>query len=166
LVTTLLGTPANTRTFEAIDGLLTVTSLFKSKSTAKSVKTKVLEFLYFYLMDESPSRTCSSSSTTTTPTGTNTPATAIRVSAGAGGAKAALQEVFEKGRHGSNGKSTVSSDETLVHDEDDGKTRLTRTTEEKQRILGRYLSNVEDLVEDLRESVPFGVAGGSVGVRA
>jgi len=116
-------------------------------------------------MDESPSRTCSSSSTTTTPTGTNTPATAIRVSAGAGGAKAALQEVFEKDRHGSNGKSTVSSDETLVHDED-GEARLTRTTEEKQRILGRYLSNVEDLVEDLRESVPFGVAGGGVGVRA
>ena len=34
----------------------------------------------------------------------------------------------------------------------------TRTTEEKQALLGRYLNNVEDLVEDLRESAPFGAA--------
>lgn len=32
----------------------------------------------------------------------------------------------------------------------------TKTTEEKQGLLGRYLNNVEDLVEDLRESAPFG----------
>lgn len=32
----------------------------------------------------------------------------------------------------------------------------TKTTDEKQRLLGRYLNNVEDLVEDLRESAPFG----------
>ena len=34
----------------------------------------------------------------------------------------------------------------------------TRTTIEKQRLLGRYLSNVEGLVEDLRESTPFETA--------
>ena len=34
----------------------------------------------------------------------------------------------------------------------------TKTTEEKQALLGRYLSNVEDLVEDLRESAPFGAS--------
>lgn len=28
----------------------------------------------------------------------------------------------------------------------------TKTTDEKQALLGRYLSNVEDLVEDLRDS--------------
>jgi hypothetical protein len=32
----------------------------------------------------------------------------------------------------------------------------TRTLEEKQALLGRYLSNVDDLVADLRESAPFG----------
>lgn len=32
----------------------------------------------------------------------------------------------------------------------------TKTTEEKQALLGRYLSNVEDLVQDLREGVAFG----------
>ncbi|KAJ9637672.1 hypothetical protein H2199_007162 [Coniosporium tulheliwenetii] len=52
LVTSLLSHPTNTRTFEAIDGLLTVTSLFKSRSTSQSLKLKVLEFLYFYLMPE------------------------------------------------------------------------------------------------------------------
>ena len=34
----------------------------------------------------------------------------------------------------------------------------TRTIEEKQDLLGRYMSNVQDLVEDLRESMPFGAA--------
>lgn len=37
--------------------------------------------------------------------------------------------------------------------DDEGRTR---TMEEKQALLGRYLNNVEDLVEDLRESTPFG----------
>ena len=34
----------------------------------------------------------------------------------------------------------------------------TRIIQEKQDLLGRHLSNVEDLVEDLRESMPFGAA--------
>lgn len=37
-----------------------------------------------------------------------------------------------------------------------GEASGTRTTEEKQGLLGRYLNNVEDLVEDLRETAPFG----------
>ena len=36
----------------------------------------------------------------------------------------------------------------------------TKSTEEKQVLLGRYLNNVEDLVEDLRGSAPFGPALG------
>ena len=52
LVTALLGTPANTRTFEKLDGLLTVTSLFKGRGTGREVKMKVVEFFYFYLMPE------------------------------------------------------------------------------------------------------------------
>jgi len=54
LVTALLATPQNTRTFEHMDGLLTVTSLFKDEETTQSVKVKLLEFLYFYLMPEAP----------------------------------------------------------------------------------------------------------------
>ncbi|MCJ1381816.1 hypothetical protein MMC17_004927 [Xylographa soralifera] len=54
LVSALLCTPANTRTFETLDGLLTVTSLFKSRSASREVKMKSVEFFYFYLMPETP----------------------------------------------------------------------------------------------------------------
>ncbi|UKZ75226.1 hypothetical protein TrVFT333_002901 [Trichoderma virens FT-333] len=55
LVVALIDTPNNTRTFEGLDGLLTVTSLFKSRATSREVKLKLVEFLYFYLMPETPS---------------------------------------------------------------------------------------------------------------
>lgn len=54
LVTALLATPQNTRTFENMDGLLTITTLFKDEETTQNVKLKLLEFLYFYLMPEEP----------------------------------------------------------------------------------------------------------------
>ena len=113
LVTALLATPANTRTFETLDGLLTVTSLFKSRGTSREVKMKVVEFFYFYLMPETP------------------------VSSSAGG-----------GVQRSPSKRTASRD--------GGTQAGTKTTEEKQGLLGKHLNNVEDLVEDLRESAPFG----------
>ena len=37
-------------------------------------------------------------------------------------------------------------------------TEVTKSSEEKQGLLGRYLDNVADLVEDLRESAPFGAS--------
>jgi hypothetical protein len=40
--------------FESLDGLATVTLLFKRRGTPREVKLKILEFLYFYLMDETP----------------------------------------------------------------------------------------------------------------
>ncbi|KOS21613.1 Cell division control protein 14 [Escovopsis weberi] len=57
LVVALIDTPSNARAFEGLDGLLTITSLFKSRSTAREVKLKLVEFLYFYLMPESPPST-------------------------------------------------------------------------------------------------------------
>ena len=117
LVTALLATPANTRTFETLDGLLTVTSLFKSRGTGRDVKMKVVEFFYFYLMPET--------------------------SAERGLGSGVLQRSPSKRLgNGSRGGSATG----------------TKTTEEKQALLGRYLSNVEDLVEDLREGVAFGGA--------
>jgi len=118
LVTALLSTPQNTRTFEDLDGLLTVTSLFKSRGTSREVKMRVVEFLYFYLMPEMP------------------------VGGAYGGEVGGLQRSPSK-RLGS-GVGVKG----------------TKTTEEKQGLLGRYLSNVEDLVEDLRESAPFGASVG------
>ncbi|EAQ92336.1 hypothetical protein CHGG_00571 [Chaetomium globosum CBS 148.51] len=55
LVVALLDMPQNTRVFEQLDGLLTVTSLFKSRETGREVKFRLTEFLYFYLTPETPS---------------------------------------------------------------------------------------------------------------
>ncbi|KAL6715513.1 hypothetical protein ACLMJK_006474 [Lecanora helva] len=117
LVTALLSTPQNTRTFETLDGLLTVTSLFKSRGTSREVKMKVVEFLYFYLMPEMP------------------------VGNSYGGNMGGLNRSPSKRLE--NGGPHLAG---------------TKTTEEKQGLLGRYLNNVEDLVEDLRESTPFGAS--------
>ncbi len=38
----------------------------------------------------------------------------------------------------------------------DAEAEVTKTTEYKQALLARYLPNVDALVEDLRESAPFG----------
>jgi Cell division control protein 14, SIN component len=131
LVTTLLAHPHNARAFERIDGLLTITSLFKSPNTTQSVKLKLLEFLYFYLMPETPS----------------TPAAASAPSTAAGLQRCSASKplgAFER-------RSTAGGAEDGGGVEGEG----TRSTEEKQRMLGRYLSNVEDLVQDLRENAPF-----------
>ena len=119
LVTALLANPQNTRIFEHMDGLLTVTSLFKDEETTQNVKVKLLEFLYFYLMPEIP-----------VPSPQRSPSK--------------LANAFE--RRGS----------TATGDEGRGATRKnTRSQEEKQHMLGKYLSNVDALVEDLQESAPF-----------
>ncbi|KAL8736107.1 MAG: hypothetical protein Q9181_002548 [Wetmoreana brouardii] len=127
LVTALLEQPNITRCFENLDGLLTVTSMFKNRGTSREVKLKLMEFLYFYLMPETPYSGRSNG-----------------VADGAG-----LQRSPSKAsRLGSGGRGKGQGDEG------------TRTTEEKQRLLGRYLNNVEDLVEDLKETAPFGASFG------
>ncbi|KAI4191905.1 MAG: hypothetical protein LQ348_003358 [Seirophora lacunosa] len=127
LVTALLDQPNITRCFENLDGLLTVTSLFKNRATSREVKLKLVEFLYFYLMPETP------------------PHAARDTVDGGGG----LQRSPSKAsKLGSRGQSKSEGEEG------------TRTTDEKQRLLGRYLNNVEDLVEDLKETAPFGASFG------
>lgn len=81
---------------------------------------KLVEFLYFYLMPETPY------------SGTGS-------------------------RHSSSGLQRSPSKRSS-NGAGEGIKEATRTTEEKQRLLGRYLPNVEDLVEDLRESAPFGAS--------
>ncbi|GJC98128.1 cell division control protein 14 [Colletotrichum higginsianum] len=115
LVTALIDTPTNTRTFEALDGLLTVTSLFKSRSTAREVKLKLVEFLYFYLMPEVASVP-------------RTSATALHQRSPS---KLAASTTAADASHARNRAGSESAD--------------TLTTEEKQELLGRHLSNVEDL---------------------
>lgn len=129
LVTALLATPQNTRTFESIDGLLTVTSLFKSRETPQNVKLKLLEFLYFYLMPETPP----------------SPSSAPGTSNGLHRSPSKLVAAFERRN------STVAGDESASP----RRKNNTKTQEEKQSILGRYLNNVEDLVQDLQENGVF-----------
>lgn len=119
LVTALLANPQNTRTFEHMDGLLTVTSLFKDEETTQSVKVKLLEFLYFYLMPESPAPSVQRS-------------------------PSKLANAFDQR------SSTASS-----NDGRDASKKHTRSQDEKQYMLGKYLNNVDALVDDLQESAPF-----------
>lgn len=130
----LISTPGNTRTFEALDGLLTVTSLFKSRSTTREVKLKLVEFLYFYLMPETPSIPRAGQRD-------SVPAMLQRSPSKLAGAFAA---------GGSTARRRRAQTGVLGPQED------TLTTEEKQGLLGQYLGNVDDLVRDLRTCAPFG----------
>ncbi|KAL6863904.1 cell division protein Cdc14 [Trichoderma novae-zelandiae] len=126
LVVALIDTPNNTRTFEGLDGLLTVTSLFKSRSTSREVKLKLVEFLYFYLMPETPSN----------PRADQRESVFQR-------SPSKLSGAF--GADGRNGRKRANSNGVV-----------TLTTAEKQQLLSRHLSSVEDLVKDLRTCAPFG----------
>jgi hypothetical protein len=139
LVTSLLDQPQNTRTFESIDGLLVITSLFKSRSTSREVKLKVVEFLYFYLMPETQVPKIASSTSATN--------TAIL-----GGRGKEVIAAFDRRRETVNGSETGAKTTSTKEN--------VRTTEDKQNLLGKHLSNVQDLVEDLREG------GGVFGVSA
>lgn len=137
LVVALLETPRNTRTFENLDGLLTVSSIFKSRSTARDVKFKTMEFLYFYLMPETPSLP--------------------RAGSDGGGAAALLQRspsklgrAFKR-RDQADGGGANGADGAA----DDGNT-LNQLV--KQEMLRRHLPNVDELVKDLQQYAPFGGA--------
>ncbi|KAH6682924.1 cell division protein Cdc14 [Halenospora varia] len=131
LVCALMDTPQNTRTFENLEGLLTITSIFKSRETTREVKLKLVEFLYFYLMPETPSIPSANSTV-------SVPAMLQR-------SPSKLAGAFNKADTGARKRSDSEGDDT-------------KTTEEKQVLLGRFLSSVDDLVADLRESTPFGGA--------
>jgi Cell division control protein 14, SIN component len=119
-----------------LDGLLVVTSLFKARTTSREIKLKLVEFLYFYLMPETPpARIAGSTSATNT--------------AVLGGRGRELIAAFDRRRE------TVGGGEGV-----EKVNQKTRTTEDKQRLLGKHLSNVQDLVEDLREG--GGLFGGNV----
>ncbi|KAI1380755.1 cell division control 14, SIN component [Hypoxylon crocopeplum] len=134
LVTALIDAPRNTRTFENLDGLLTVTSLFRSRGTSRDVKLKLVEFLYFYLMPEVPSIPSASNSAL--------PALLQR-------SPSKLAKAFAF----TNGGASRGSDAGRPRSAGDGETRC---QEDKQALLGRHLNSVQELVEDLRQNTPFG----------
>lgn len=96
---------------------------------------KLVEFLYFYLMSETPISSIGN--------GVSRYAHTAQGMAASNGLERSPSKRLGRGGAGAG---------TGANGEDGS----TRTTEEKQKLLGRYLNNVEDLVEDLRESAPFG----------
>jgi Cell division control protein 14, SIN component len=128
LVVALIDAPQNTRAFENLDGLLTVTSLFKSKSTSREVKLKLVEFLYFYLMPEVPSIPKS-------------------------GARDSVPAILQ---HSPSKLAGAFRGESVGCKQSEGESDFTRTQEDKQAWLSRHLSSVEDLVKDLKTCTPFG----------
>jgi len=141
LVTALLNNPKATRTFEKVDGLLSIKDLLRSEDTTRTVKMSVMEFLYFYLMPEAP-----------LPSSSERNGTAVRVRRGGqsmlGEEKGSSLYAngtggsFVEGGRGYDGEG-VRLDTTI------------KTSREKQRLLGQYISNVDGLVEDLQESNYF-----------
>lgn len=130
LVVALVDCPRNTRTFEKLDGLLTVTTLFRSGDTSRAVKLKLVEFVYFYLMPEAPSL----------------PRAASRVDSAA---PAVLQRSPSKLAKAFDG-SAAAPTRQLRPKRSDGGDEYVLSTEEKTRKLSMHLPNVEDLVRDLR----------------
>jgi len=135
LVVALIDTPQNTRAFEALDGLLTVTSLFKSRSTSREVKLKLVEFLYFYLMPETPSIPRADRRDSVPPLLQRSPSK--------------LAGAFGRGAGAGAGTQRRRADSEV---------QCVLSTDEKQELLSRHLSSVEDLVKDLRNCTPFGGA--------
>lgn len=102
------------------------------RATSREVKLKLIEFLYFYLMPEAPLPALTSVSAPTTALPQRSPSKI------GGGGRVQSRSLNGTGAEGSPyGQGT-------------------KTMEEKQGLLGRYLNNVEDLVDDLRDTAPFG----------
>jgi hypothetical protein len=89
---------------------------------------KLVEFLYFYLMPETPSIPSAGVIPSVPAMLQRSPSKLVGAFNGDAG-----------------GRKRAESDNGDI-----------KTTKEKQALLGRYLSNVDDLVVDLRESAPFG----------
>ncbi|KAI5294498.1 hypothetical protein KEM52_003873 [Ascosphaera acerosa] len=153
LVSACMCHPASTRCFEELDGLLTITSLFKLRATRKEVKVRLVEFLYFYLMPESPRERGGSSSSSRRGSGRGSDQ-----GRGSSGIDETTRNCID-GTTTGNGSGSVGSGSgrgSGRSNKSSISTRCTRTLEEKKLMLGKYLNNVDDLVADLRETIPFG----------
>ncbi|OQO09886.1 hypothetical protein B0A48_04240 [Cryoendolithus antarcticus] len=136
LMTAMLENPRNMRTFESIDGLLTVTSLYKTRSTSRDVRLRAMEFLYLYLMPEVGSQKASSA-----PNAIGLQRSPSKLAALSGHAR------------------THSRDSGNAMDLDEDDTGI-RSMEEKQKALAQFLDNVPELVHGLREGGMLNASGG------
>ncbi|KAK7989370.1 hypothetical protein PG989_009685 [Apiospora arundinis] len=133
----LVDNPQNTRTYENLDGLLTVTSLFKSRGTNKEVKYRCMEFLYFYLMPETPSIPSVANARESVPAMLQRSPSKL----------AKAFHISTDSENGGGNRSRSDSDSGYI-----------RSQADKQAILCRYLGNIDDLLGDLQKSAVFGGA--------
>lgn len=125
--------PQNMRVFEQLDGLLTVTSLFKSRETGREVKFRLTEFLYFYLTPEEPS----------------IPRGGAAAAAASGGLMQRSPSKLARAFGASGGGEREQRQE--------GEDGATLSVEEKKLFVDRYLPGVVDeLLKDLHTYKPFG----------
>jgi hypothetical protein len=138
LVVALLDTPQNMRVFEQLDGLLTITSLFKDGETSREVKFRLTEFLYFYLTPETPS----------------IPKADVRTDAAA---PALLQRSPSKLAKVFGGAGRANGADRSGRDRSDSEGGCTLSVEAKKQYVDRYLPGVVDeLLKDLDTYKPFG----------
>ncbi|RPA85528.1 cell division control 14, SIN component [Ascobolus immersus RN42] len=162
LVCAMLESPENTRTFEAQDGLATITYLFKRRDTDQEVKLKALELLYFYLMPEEepqhPTHTHTSSAnhsrtkskSKSHSSSVNTTASSLPLSNNTSSSKtSASSGVYSRTRERHHGHGNGQSRIKL------GRNRSVLTTEEKKNILKEYLPTADMLVSDLQLNLLF-----------
>jgi hypothetical protein len=113
---------------------------------------KIIEFLYFYLMPEMST----ASSKQAAKNGDVSRRSSIRSNAPLGAQAKPRRSLAGPGGH-SRTSSVPNATSSPAPAQKDVKTDvLHRSTEEKQAYLERYLTNVQDLVGDLRESALFG----------
>ncbi|KAH8834169.1 cell division control protein 14, SIN component-domain-containing protein [Flagelloscypha sp. PMI_526] len=75
LLCILVDNSAGLRAFEDVNGLQAIVKILKRAGTPREVRMKCLEFLYFYLLEESPIQTVMPASSTTTPVVITAPST-------------------------------------------------------------------------------------------
>ncbi|ETN43905.1 uncharacterized protein HMPREF1541_11036 [Cyphellophora europaea CBS 101466] len=144
LTASLIDHPANTRLFEDLDGLLVVTSLFKSRQSSREVRTKGVEFLYFYLgaeERESQKREAKSAGNTEVLGGRGREVLSAFRKEEQANAAGRRESATVGGPVGGGGTTGFG----------DGALKI-KSSEEKQAMLGRYMGNVQDLMDDMREA--------------
>ena len=139
LVCACVDAPENLRTFEKVGGFDVVSRIFMDVKTEVRVKYKVLEFLYFYLIPETDGTTDTM----------RTSETAIYYPLDDGTIRPGDVKHAREPAHDSKDAKDTVIDAKLEQ-------VSTRTVDEKQELLGRYFTNIDKLVEDLKVYKPFG----------
>lgn len=128
IVCVLVRSVKNIRQFERFNGIKIICELFNQRKTRKEIKLKILEFLFFYLIPESNSDYQNDG-------------------------KGSDCNIKYQGDQLVNLDNHVITSQSKTHYKD-GISR--RSMSEKADYLRRYLLNVDDLVEEMLTSKPFG----------